>query len=43
MDALQQFGDDSFLGGWMKSPGRETFLMRLAGFLKIPVLNLRRT
>ena len=39
MDALQQFGDDSFLGGWMKSPGRETFLMRLAGFLKIPVLN----
>ena len=31
MDALQQFGDIA-LGGWMKSPGRETFLMRLAGF-----------
>ena len=39
MNALQQFGDDSFLGGWMKSPKRETFLMRLGAFLKIPVLN----
>ncbi|MBL90432.1 MAG: DUF4442 domain-containing protein [Myxococcales bacterium] len=39
MDALQQFGDDSFMGGLMRSPRRETFLMRLAGFLKIPVLN----
>ena len=39
MSALEQFGDDSFLGGWIKSPRRETFLMRLGAFLKIPVLN----
>ena len=39
MNALQQFADDSFVGGWIQSPRRETFLMRLAAFLKIPVLS----